>query len=65
MVMTMGDDEPETSGTEQMTNVTCGCGDYSILVSEAAPIYDFGAICPECENHFGWSTEPEGERTDG
>lgn len=38
--------------------VHCGCGEYHIDVSECGPIYEFGAICPECDNHFGWDTEP-------
>lgn len=37
-----------------MIGIPCGCGEYSIQVSETAPIYNFGAICPECGNHFGW-----------
>ncbi len=44
------------------TRIGCGCGEYSIEVSDITHIYDFGATCPECGNHFGWLSDIDAEQ---
>jgi hypothetical protein len=47
---------------QELTPIPCGCGEYSIEVSDTSNIVEFDAICPECGNHFGWgepAEEPE------
>lgn len=44
-----------------MVTFNCGCGDYGIDVSDHGPLYVFGAICPECGNHFGFDSSDDPE----
>jgi len=40
--------------TDNLTTVPCGCGDFSIEVSNTSVVNKFDVVCPECDNHFGW-----------
>jgi hypothetical protein len=48
--------------SDDPTTITCGCGDYSIGISDYADIQTLDVVCPECENHFGFDVGEE--RTD-
>lgn len=37
-----------------MTEISCGCGDFSISVTEYDAINELDVICPKCDNHFGF-----------
>lgn len=48
--------------TEQLgfdaTGIPCGCGDYELIVPTKKDIpIELNAVCPECENHFGYGGE--------